>query len=105
VSLGVNALECISRVLEVFSSAPRLGLARLRRTGLFYDLSAGEFCPLPIPPTSRGLRFPPLINREKDGGLLLGRAFDPSSGRGLVAGHQSLRKDLKAALYLQVPRA
>jgi hypothetical protein len=23
----------------------------------------------------------------------------------LVAGHQSLRKDLKAALYLQVPRA
>jgi len=39
------------------------------RPSLFNDLSAGEFCPLRIPPTSRGLRFPPLISREKDGGL------------------------------------
>ena len=44
-------------------------LFRGSRPGLFYDLSAGESCPLRIPPTSRGLRFPPLISREKDGGL------------------------------------
>jgi len=66
VSPGVNALECLSRVLEVFSSVPRL--SRHGRD-LFYDLSAGDSCPLRIPPTSRGLRFPPLISREKDGGL------------------------------------
>jgi len=33
--------------------------------GLFSDLSAGESCPLRIAPTCRGLRFPPLISREK----------------------------------------
>ena len=38
------------------------------RPGLFYDLSAGEFCPLRIS-ASGGLRFPPLISREKDNGL------------------------------------
>jgi len=36
---------------------------------LFIDLSAVEFCPLRIPPIDRGLRFPPRINQEKDGGL------------------------------------
>jgi len=44
------------------------------RPGLFYDLSAGESCPLRIPPINRGLRFPPLISRENDSGLRLGRA-------------------------------
>ncbi len=44
------------------------------RPGLFYDLSAGESCPPRIPPINQGLRFPPLISREKDGGLRLGRA-------------------------------
>ena len=39
------------------------------RPGLFYDLSEGESCPLRIPPINRRLRFPPLISREKDGGL------------------------------------
>jgi hypothetical protein len=39
------------------------------RLGLFNDLSAGEFYPLRIPPIDRGLRFPPLISREKDGVL------------------------------------
>jgi len=39
------------------------------RPGLFYDLSVGESCPLRIPPINRGLRFPPLISREKDSGL------------------------------------
>ena len=39
------------------------------RPGLFRDFSAGEFCPLRILPTSRELRFPPLISREKDEGL------------------------------------
>jgi len=39
------------------------------RPGLFNDLSAGEFYPLRIPPINRGLRFPPLISREKYGGL------------------------------------
>ena len=38
------------------------------RPGLFYDLSAGESCPLRIS-ASGGLRFPPLISREKDSGL------------------------------------
>ena len=42
---------------------------RVSRPGLFYDLSTGDSCPLRIPPTSRGLRFPPLISREKHGGL------------------------------------
>jgi hypothetical protein len=40
------------------------------RPGLFNDLSAGEFCPLCIS-ASGGLQFPPLISREKDGGLSL----------------------------------
>jgi len=44
------------------------------RPGLFYDLSAGESYPLRIS-ASGGLRFPPLISREKDSGLRLGRAF------------------------------
>jgi hypothetical protein len=39
------------------------------RPGLFNDLSAGESCPLRIPPMNRGLRFPPLISRKKNGGL------------------------------------
>ena len=39
------------------------------RSGLFYDLSAGESYPFRIAPTGRGLRFPPLISREKEGGL------------------------------------
>ena len=39
------------------------------RPGLFCDLSAGESCPLRIPPINRGLRFPPLISRENDSGL------------------------------------
>jgi hypothetical protein len=47
------------------------------RPGLFYDLSVGDFCPLRIPPINRGLRLPPLISREKDSGLRLGRAFRP----------------------------
>ena len=51
------------RVVKTFSSVPSL------RPGLFYDLSTGDSCPLRIPPTSRGLRFPPLISREKHGGL------------------------------------
>ena len=42
---------------------------RASRPGLFYDLSTGEFCPLRIPLASSGLRFPPLISREKNGGL------------------------------------
>jgi hypothetical protein len=42
---------------------------RVSRPGLFYDLSAGEFCPLRIPLTGSGLRVPPLISRETDGGL------------------------------------
>ena len=61
VSPGVNALV----------SATLMSFLRFQGfwPGLFNDLSAGEFCPLRIPPTSRGLRFPPLISREKDGGL------------------------------------
>jgi len=51
------------RVVEAFSSVPSL------RPGLFYDLSTGDSYPLRIPPTSRGLRFLPLISREKHGGL------------------------------------
>jgi hypothetical protein len=35
----------------------------------FNDLSAGESCPLRIPPIDRGLRFPPPISREKHSGL------------------------------------
>ena len=46
------------------------------RPGLFYDLSAEEFCPLRIS-TSGGLRLPPLINHEKDSSLRLGRVFRP----------------------------
>ncbi len=61
VSPGVNAL--MSTTLMSFLTFQG------SRPGLFNDLSAGEFCPLRIPPTSRGLRFPPLISREKDGGL------------------------------------
>jgi hypothetical protein len=38
------------------------------RPGLFYDLSAGESYPLRIS-ASGGLRFPPLISREKNCGL------------------------------------
>ena len=51
---------------EAFSSVPRLSR---RGRDLFYDLSTGDSCPLRIPPTSRGLRFPPLISHEKGGGL------------------------------------
>jgi hypothetical protein len=47
------------------------------RAGLFYDLSAGEFCPLRHSPPSVELRFPPQISHEKTA---------PS--------HQSLRKDI-----------
>jgi len=39
------------------------------RPGLFKDLSAGESCPLRIPPITRGLQFPPLVSRKKNGGL------------------------------------
>jgi hypothetical protein len=39
------------------------------RPALFNDLSPGESCPLRIPPINRGLRFPPLISREKEEGL------------------------------------
>jgi len=39
------------------------------RPGLFYDLSAGESCPLRIPLINQGLRLPPLISREKNSGL------------------------------------
>jgi len=41
--------------------------------GLFYDLSASRYAGLRIS-ASGGLRLPPLISREKDGGLRLGRA-------------------------------
>ena len=43
---------------------------QVSRPGLFYDLSTGDSSRLRISPTSRGLRFPQLISREKDGGLL-----------------------------------
>ncbi len=48
------------------------------RAGLFYDLSAGEFCPLRHSPRLRsGLRLPPQISHEKT-----------------VPSRQSLRKDI-----------
>ena len=58
VSPGMNAL--MSATLMPFLTFQG------SRPDLFNDLSAGEFCPLRIPPIDRGLRFPPLISREKD---------------------------------------
>jgi len=45
-------------------------LFRGSQPGLFYDLSTGDTCaPSAFPSTGSGLRLPPLISREKDGGL------------------------------------
>ena len=55
------------RAVEIFSSVPRLSR---RWRDHFYDLSASRLrAGLRIPPTGRGLRFPPLISREKHSGL------------------------------------
>ena len=62
------------------------------RTGLFCNLSAGEFYPLRILPRSCRaveLRFPPLISSEKKA---------PSDSAELVAGHQAL-SEKASSLY------
>ena len=64
----IKNLYIASKIMSYADMVPFLQ-CRGSRPGLFYDLSAGESCPLRIPPTSRGLRFPPLISREKHGGL------------------------------------
>jgi hypothetical protein len=66
------------------------------RPGLFYDLSAGESCPLRILPRSQGvreLRFPPLISRETGDPTKLGtERSEASAKKRTKASHQVFQK-------------
>jgi hypothetical protein len=66
---------------------PVIAFLRFRgsRAGLFDDLSCDEFCPLRHSLPSVELRFPPQISHEKTA---------PSDSAELVAGRQSLRKNI-----------